>query len=86
MGVTQGRVSAIEHAKPGATELRTLVKSLSDTCDQDLTCGYAMEYDVGRAGHDWFRRSGPWAFKSGSDRGTATTPRRPLGIKAIFSA
>ena len=24
MGVTQGRVSAIEHAKPGATELRTL--------------------------------------------------------------
>jgi hypothetical protein len=23
-GVTQGRVSAIEHAKPGATELRTL--------------------------------------------------------------
>jgi DNA-binding XRE family transcriptional regulator len=25
MGVTRGRVSAIEHAKPGATELRTLV-------------------------------------------------------------
>jgi DNA-binding XRE family transcriptional regulator len=24
MGVSQGRVSAIEHAKPGATELRTL--------------------------------------------------------------
>jgi DNA-binding XRE family transcriptional regulator len=24
MGVTQGRVSAIEHARPGATELRTL--------------------------------------------------------------
>jgi DNA-binding XRE family transcriptional regulator len=24
MGVTQGRVSAIEHAKPGTTELRTL--------------------------------------------------------------
>ena len=24
MGVTQGRVSAIEHAKPGASELRTL--------------------------------------------------------------
>jgi len=24
MGVTQGRVSAIEHAKPGATEPRTL--------------------------------------------------------------
>ena len=24
MGVTRGRVSAIEHAKPGATELRTL--------------------------------------------------------------
>lgn len=24
MGITQGRVSAIEHAKPGATELRTL--------------------------------------------------------------
>ena len=24
MGVTQGRVSSIEHAKPGATELRTL--------------------------------------------------------------
>jgi DNA-binding XRE family transcriptional regulator len=24
MGVTQGRVSVIEHAKPGATELRTL--------------------------------------------------------------
>jgi hypothetical protein len=24
MGVTQGRVSAIEHAKSGATELRTL--------------------------------------------------------------
>jgi hypothetical protein len=23
-GVTQGRVSAIEHARPGATELRTL--------------------------------------------------------------
>jgi DNA-binding XRE family transcriptional regulator len=25
MGVSRGRVSAIEHAKPGATELRTLV-------------------------------------------------------------
>jgi DNA-binding XRE family transcriptional regulator len=25
MAVTRGRVSAIEHAKPGATELRTLV-------------------------------------------------------------
>jgi len=24
LGITQGRVSAIEHAKPGATELRTL--------------------------------------------------------------
>jgi DNA-binding XRE family transcriptional regulator len=24
MGITQGRVSAIEHAKPGTTELRTL--------------------------------------------------------------
>src|SRR5580692_7411528 len=24
MGITQGRVSAIEHARPGATELRTL--------------------------------------------------------------
>jgi hypothetical protein len=24
-GVTQGRVSAIEHARPGKTELRTLV-------------------------------------------------------------
>jgi hypothetical protein len=24
MGVTQGRVPAIEHARPGATELRTL--------------------------------------------------------------
>jgi DNA-binding XRE family transcriptional regulator len=24
MGVTQGRVSAIEHARPGATELRTI--------------------------------------------------------------
>ncbi len=24
MGVTQGRISAIEHAKPGATELRTI--------------------------------------------------------------
>jgi len=24
MGITQGRVSAIEHAKPGSTELRTL--------------------------------------------------------------
>jgi transcriptional regulator with XRE-family HTH domain len=24
MGITQGRVSAIEHAKPGITELRTL--------------------------------------------------------------
>jgi hypothetical protein len=28
MGVTQGRVSAIEHAKPGATELRTLASSV----------------------------------------------------------
>ena len=25
MGVTRGRVSAIEHAKPGATELRTMM-------------------------------------------------------------
>jgi DNA-binding XRE family transcriptional regulator len=24
MGITQGRVSAVEHARPGATELRTL--------------------------------------------------------------
>ena len=24
MGITQGRVSTIEHAKPGTTELRTL--------------------------------------------------------------
>jgi hypothetical protein len=24
LGITQGRVSAIEHAKPGTTELRTL--------------------------------------------------------------
>lgn len=46
MGVTQGRVSAIEHAKPGATELRTLaayvealggrLKIIADFGDQRL--------------------------------------------------
>ncbi|HEY2552479.1 MAG TPA: XRE family transcriptional regulator [Streptosporangiaceae bacterium] len=49
MGVTQGRVSAIEHAKPGATELRTLaayvealggrLEIIADFGDQRLAFG-----------------------------------------------
>ncbi len=47
LGITQGRVSAIEHAKPGTTELRTLaayvealggrLEIIADFGDQRLT-------------------------------------------------
>jgi hypothetical protein len=42
MGATQGRVSAIEHAKPGATELRTLaayVEALGDRLEITVDFG-----------------------------------------------
>jgi hypothetical protein len=57
---------------------------LGHKCYQDLTCGYVMGYDVGRAGHDWFPQIRAMGVQVGF-RSRNSNPRRPLRIKAIFS-